>query len=414
MRLMVVFFALTLFPSLSRAERIGLPVVVDKVTHSNFLLIENAFKIYQARENIQVARGNLLPKLNVWKALSIMVDPIGNFVGAIEDVAPFLVPANWFRFDQAKILLLAQREGYRALWANELMTAKALYYRTLLDQELLETVRIGIKELAHIYDVLKMYEDLGGAKPGAARDVEIRILSLKEDERSLMALLATERSSLSYILGMPAKTELQLDPIEMPIVSEKKPLDYDDFEFRVLDTSPEARQYVHLLQVIGSIESEVRFSFLGSSTVSRGVHTGGFDSLPLSQGAGLGTSASVRITKAEAQVLQLQKKGIEETLRRRLKLIVETYNLDLGNYASMKRRVELSEAALKQIEERIALGEVISALDVIEASRNHMQSLIAFLPVRYRILAQEDHLNRLLFNGDYRMRPAELERIYKK
>ena len=125
------------FDSNRPIEVIALQDVVKKVSTENYLVLENALRVYQAKEAIQVARGNLLPKLNLWKLITLPLDPLG-IVGMVEDIAPFLVPANWWRLEEQKIFHLAQKEAYRALWANEVMTSKSLFVHTQLDQSLLD------------------------------------------------------------------------------------------------------------------------------------------------------------------------------------------------------------------------------------------------------------------------------------
>ncbi|MBX9766417.1 MAG: hypothetical protein K2X47_04020, partial [Bdellovibrionales bacterium] len=83
--------------------------VAERVGKFNLSVYANALKVYQAKESIQVARGNLLPKLNLWRLAGNFngVSPVmslANTAGSlIEVIAPFLVPATWFRLKQVKL-----------------------------------------------------------------------------------------------------------------------------------------------------------------------------------------------------------------------------------------------------------------------------------------------------------------------
>lgn len=180
--------------------------VVKKVSTENFEVYGNALKVYQAKENIQFARMNLLPKLNLWRVAGVAVESaLGNYssaLGLIGDIAPFLVPANWFRLEASKVLYMAEKEGYRAFWANSLMTAKAIYVHLLLDQSLLEHIRQSEQELTDLLVLVTSRETLGGVPQGASRDIEIRLLGLQEDERALEVLVNEEESLLSYYDGL--------------------------------------------------------------------------------------------------------------------------------------------------------------------------------------------------------------------
>ena len=148
--------------------------------------------------------------------------------------------------------------------------------------------------------------------------------------------------------------------------------------------------------------------------MSRGVAGGIFDSLPSQQGLGFGTGASIRISQGQKEILKIQKKGVEETVKRSLKLLVNNYNLDLESYRNLGRRAKLTNAAMLQLYERLKLGENIEPLSLIEASRNQIQGKAAFLAVQIRFLMSEDKLARLIFYGDYNLPPATIESLEEK
>lgn len=401
-----------------KSVTITLDEVVKKVSSENYRVYGNALRVYQAREGIQVARMNLLPKLNLWRIAGVVVDSaLGNpasVLGLVGDIAPFLVPANWFRLEASKVLYNAEQEGYRALWANELMTAKALYVHLLLDQSLYDHIKASESELKELLTIVESREMLGGAPQGASRDIEVRLLSLQEDIRNLQVLINEEESLLSYMMGFSADTLVQPAAIQMPDFESYQPLDYQDFEFRTVDSAPEIRQFDYFISASDTVRKEVIFSFLGTSGMSRGVAGGVFDSIPIQDGLGFGTPASMRIVSAQKEILRTQKQGIVETIKRQLKLLVGNYNLDLESYANLKRRVQLTQATNDQLYERLNLGQDVDMIELIEASRNHIQADTGFFAVKYRFLTNEDKLSRLIFHGDYTKKPIVIESLKER
>ena len=71
--LFTVFFTLNLLAS---TEVISLNDVASKVKESNFTVLENAQRVYQAKETITFSKRNLLPRLNFWNILQTNI-PIG-------------------------------------------------------------------------------------------------------------------------------------------------------------------------------------------------------------------------------------------------------------------------------------------------------------------------------------------------
>jgi outer membrane protein TolC len=147
--------------------------------------------------------------------------------------------------------------------------------------------------------------------------------------------------------------------------------------------------------------------------MSRGVNGGVFDSLPVQNGLGFGTGASIRIVKTQKEILKVQKKAVEETVKRQLKLLVNNYNLDVDNYKNLKERVTLSKNSLDQIYRRIQFGESIDSLQLIESSRNLIDAETSLFSVMFRFLNSEDKLARLIFYGDYDKAKDAIKRVQK-
>src|SRR5690606_19633188 len=126
-----------------------------------------------------------------------------------------------------------------------------------------------------------------------------------------------------------------------------------------------------------------------------------FDSLPMQDGLGFGLGPSIRIAKAQKDILRIQRDGVTETIRRTLKLLVDGYNADLESHSNLKRRVDLTEAIQEQLYDRIRLGDDVGLEELVIATRNHIEADTAYFAVQYRFLTTEDRLARLIFHGDY-------------
>ena len=403
---------LSLLTCLSWAQPVPITLqdVVEKVSKENYRVYEGALRVYQAKTNIEKARGDLLPRLNLWSLYGMITDP-SSIIENIPDVAPFLVPEGWFRLQQVKILHLAEQEGYRALWGNELHIAKSLYLNILLDQQLYRHLVESIAELERIHRIVDTREKFGGARPGTARDIRIRILALQADLEKMRLLLAQEHDSLSYILGLPAKTELTLAAVPMLDPSALPELKEETHHFRVLSVSPERRQYEHFFSVLKQIRKEFRYSFLGSSPISRGVAGGVFDGLPQANGLSMGNGAGATIVDAQREVMKIQQKGIEETLLRQLRELARQYNSNRITYGNVQSRLDLAKASRTALGRRVQLGEDVHVLELYESSRQVIQAQAELLSAQVRALTLSDRLQRLTMEGDYAKNPPVLDSV---
>ncbi len=401
--LLIMLSALAFAPEAYSAPKkpvtIKLPEVVKQVRNRNYKVQVATMRTYQAKANIEKARADLLPRLNIWSIAKIIMDPM-SILDSIQDIAPFLVPANWSRLEQNKILYEAEQQGYRALWSNEVHVTKMLYMRILFDQKLLNHVSASVKSLEEVLEIVKFHETFGAVKPGTARDIEIRVLGLKEDEQNLRLLIAQEIDELSYALAIKADVQMVLAPVTLPDARALKQIDYKAHESRVISVSPERTQYTYLLQTLEHIRQEVRYSFFGSSPISRGVAGGVFDAIPQTSGV-FGKNATMKIVDAQREILITQRTGIEETVRRQLRALANQYNSDLQMASQYSRRLQLARESNEALLRRAELGEQLNAFEFSENVKTRIQAETAIFAMQFRLFSNIDRLQRLTFTADY-------------
>ena len=278
--LLSVIFALTAH---AENKTVTLTEVAEHVKAQNFEVLKNAQRVYQAKETINFSKRNLLPKLNLWRIISSPFD-WRSAIGLVGDIAPFLVPNNWLRVKQSEVLYEAQKEQYRALWANEIMTAKLLYVNTLRDIEFKSVIQEQQEFLDELIHIVETRQVFGDVPPQVIKLLKIRKLHLSEDLRVLDNLVFEEHKALAFIMGIDQDVELSLESIELPNIEDLKPIQYETFVFRAISSSPEIAQFEHIQKGLKYIKKEVWFSFLGASSASRGINGGVFDHIPIQDG----------------------------------------------------------------------------------------------------------------------------------
>ena len=155
-KLILLFFIFLNQIVVAQDTVISLDQVAQKVKETNYSVLENAQRVYQAKETINFSKRNLLPRLNFWNILKLPFD-WASAIDIVQDLAPFLVPNNWFRVSESKLFYLAQKEQYRALWANEVMTSKLLYINTLRDIDFLSLLENQSRQLKELIDINKLF-----------------------------------------------------------------------------------------------------------------------------------------------------------------------------------------------------------------------------------------------------------------
>jgi len=406
MRFFIFLILLCSFPLWAEGLNLKIEDVVEKVSKDNFLVLENAERVYQGKENIKFSRASLLPRLNIWNLLkipAILVDPMG-FGDIIQDIAPFLIPGNWFKLGQARHLYKAQKEQYRALWANEVNTAKLLFMSVYRDQKLAELIDVKTKKYKEILEIARTRNIFGQGNSFALNLIKDRYLALNEDTRNLDNLIYTETKELQYITGINNEQDIKLGSPMLPKLDQAKQIDSSKIIFKAIDASPEIFQYEHLLNALSKVKGEIKFSILGASSYSSG--GGVFDHIPIQDGLGFGMGASVRIAKAEGRILKTQLKATIETLKKLTNILVNEYNSLIENYKITRERNTLATANYQAMISHIAIGGALDVLEMIEILDNLYASKILIISYKFRFSDLTEKLMRITFSGDYSDGPS--------
>lgn len=387
---------------------ITLDEVAKHVKKSNFKVLENAQRVYQAKESINFAKRNLLPKLNFWNVITRTFD-WRSAVGIVQDVAPFLVPANWFRVGQSRYLYLAQEEQYRALWANEVMTAKLLFLNTLRDINFKENLLEQYNQFDELVGIAESRVIFGEIPPQTLKYLKIRKLELEEDLRVVENVVFEERKALGLLLAMPQEKEVNLMPIELPVVEDLTPLKFDTFVFRALDNAPEIIQYKYLNGALDYVRREITFSFLGASTISQSSGGGVFSHIPIQDGLGFGMTSSLRISRSEREILKINKEATGEVIKKNLYLLVNNYNSFIANINNQKERYELAQSNYEVMRSQLLLGMNVDPIAMMTTLENLFDAKITIANYKYEVVTVMEKIRRIIFDGDYTKKETQLE-----
>lgn len=396
--------------SISSETTISLDQVAERVKESNFSVLENAQRVYQAKETINFSKRNLLPRLNFWNILKLPIDWT-SAIDIVQDLAPFLVPNNWFRVSQSNLFYLAQKEQYRALWANQVMTAKLLYINALRDADFLNLLKKQKEQLQELVDIAETRVIFGDVPPQVVKFLKIRNLEVSEDIRSLENLVYEEVKSLSFLMGIPQEGKVLLKSIDLPNVDELEPISFETFIFRALDNAPEINQYDYIKEALNYTRKEVYFSFLGSSSTARGISGGTFDSVPIQDGLGFGLGSSLRISKSEKEILDINQKATAEVIKKSLYVLVNSFNSYVENIDNQNNRFKLAKENHQTIKNQLALGMNLDPIEMLESIENLFDASVSLVNYKYDVVTTMEKVKRTIFNEDYSKIEGKLESV---
>jgi hypothetical protein len=381
-------------PPLDNRVGAGQPYTLDELVGRarflNYAVSQEAERVYQARENIKVARGNLLPKLNVKAIVGIFT---GDYVSAVGTFLPFLFPSNWYRFAASKALFEAERKSFASLRGNEMSAVEHIFYLVQRDQAVPKLVDQHVTWMRQTQQALAKEEEVGLLPTGTADYFGTTVRALEQDRTRMAALIRTQYGDLAHSVALPPMNGIAgLGTVEFPPLDSEAPIRGEDFFREAQSRSFEVRAINALVKAAKYLEGEVIFSFLDPEG---------------SGGIGFGTPAALRVSKSRQA--ELMKKGDElySLIEQKSAQIAIEYNTSIESYQITSSGLRSVQRRLDWLMKRHLTGDgtlddnefVDSLIDlqfkILELKAEQLSSSQTWLAARSK-------LDRVLLRGFYR------------
>jgi hypothetical protein len=417
--------------SLPLPLEISLEDVGRIVSKQNFKIFDNAQRIYQSKEHIKFAQANLWPKINIWTMFNLATMGLGIGTGfgvglgavvvgsagdLIQDIAPFLMSANWFKLDEEQILFWVEKEDYRSLWANETQTAKLLFYSIARDITIYQALQKQLPVMEEMYRWAKLRGVLSGDAESQAvmNEIRIKILMMQDDTRMLQQMIASEQGEFAHLLGMDPNTpwvlgfkEIESEfkkmiPLDRALVREEELTPTVELiHFKVLESSPEMRQYPYLRKALKLVRKQIQFSIFGTSSFSVGSGSGPFSHIPVQNGLGFAQTASFNIVANEAIRLDGMERATKNMILLQVKQVLGEKTALASTLAFKEQAWSLAQVSVDKLWATLRLGGAVSLKDMTEMIEMCFARRINLIATQYRMLSLREKLERLTWSADY-------------
>ena len=173
----------------------------QRLLEGNTSVLQSLNNVYQSRELLNIARGNILPSLSA----TALLNPAGFASSSLTFLFPFLLPSNWFNLDAQKHQLTADGIAYYLVELNEYSIAYAIYMTILEDEDLRNVYQQQVDNYAKIEFVIQhglplgLYTqtDLDQAAGATKTSITARSPPSRYATRSCMGRRGSSRSATS-------------------------------------------------------------------------------------------------------------------------------------------------------------------------------------------------------------------------
>ena len=184
---------------------------------NNMGILQQLNLVHQAKDQVMIARGNLLPKLNLGAIISGVASGPSFALSAVSFLLPFLLPSNWANLHQSEYLLEAQKVGYRLVGLNVFASAYTLYSAMLSDLAIRDVLAAEKEDLVTVRDWLeKQRRYLGNVSQVDVDRADSEVKLAEANISAMDELLIRERAALREMLALDLDAKIILEPHHTP------------------------------------------------------------------------------------------------------------------------------------------------------------------------------------------------------
>lgn len=347
--------------------------------------------VVQAHLNSVSAHLNLVPHFTLGDVMSLATAAV-NWTGLIRmvgDLAPFLVPSNWFLASEAHFNSDAERYGYQLMQANSGNISAGIAYGIVRDTQSLEKMQEERTLIAQVRQEVYDRERLGFLPQGSTDAVDSVLNACDKTILGLTDVVSQEYTSLAQASGFFNPKAVKSVTIDNSL-SVENPDSFDPTQTSqlALTRSAELKQMDFLIAAAKTTKTERYFDWI---TPSGGA------------GAAIGAGMGAYIEIAAAQLAQtvVKRQQLQSQILQNVANTIQSLNDAVAGYQLAKQNIVIQNSLVNNYLNQMRLGIAVSTTDLITAFSGQMQANLDSLNAEFQYLVLHENVERLLYVGAY-------------
>lgn len=361
--------------------------------------------LYQSKEQVNNARANLLPSLNV----SAVVGASPKVALSLFQVAiPFLLPSNWANLDASKKQLTADGYAYQLVLLNEYASLLQIYETVQGDQALRN---VFVTERDALQGVVETVADEVAAGVALQSDLALATAAKEHAETQIAQTdqaLAQEIPALRKAMGLTLAKNIVIAPYHFGELDAENSSMMSVYN-RVLDASPEVDQVNSLIAAAHDAKISTEWSFLTGSAANVSTDYNGSSFGHLSYGAGVdlgfGLLPRIHLSSLDIAAMNIRKREITLELQRLTEQTVDSIVAGKTAVTQASNERDDDQVALQTALDQYRAGNA-RLLDVLQVVNQTVQGGIDYAQAVTSLDNQRIQLNRILVANQFAKVPT--------
>jgi hypothetical protein len=306
----------------------------------------------------------------------------------IPNLLGFLFPSNWFHWKESKLFSKAEEINFVNLLANEAHSLESLYlaiHQQILLQKFLKG-HIGF--LQTFYSDLEKREEEGELPLEELEKAKSLLSEVTIKDIYLDSGLKEIKNRFAQLLNLKGDWDVyKIKLLELPSLSDKEKLSYDDFFETVRTKSLELKSLTYMKHASRYSRKARAWSFLSPNGESDNAF-------------GFGLLGNMRIEKAKEKMIDVKRDMFLLNLKDTLMKTIRDHNTSLDIFDESQRGLN----SLRIVMESMVDDYNISGAFDFDVLETYLSKVLNFkllkIQAQHQYLLSLSKLNRLLLKGD--------------
>lgn len=352
--------------------------------------LEKIQLLYQARKDVKVKMGELLPQIN---PLSIATAAMDRNI-SIDTVIPlvgFLFPSRWYEWKASRHLAEAELESVGSVFADRTQAVQHLYFDIQMQIWSIRILEFYIKEIEELIEFVKEQQRTGIRQ---VTDADIGILeNLKGKliyDRAFIDALSAALPQLATAIGLSPNfdwSHLKIEPHNFDSLNHINRREYQEFWPDALARSTEVKNVEYLIEATKDNKRGVYFDFFDPGSGNE---------------LGFGYGSRIKISRSKVEVLRLALRRTKMQLSNLIQNSLNNYNDAVGSFPGIENGLKYLDSISEAIEDHV--NDTSVPLDITRIVRHFKYAegqAIRYTYSYFTFRIAEADLNRYTWRGKF-------------
>lgn len=405
LKVAVLSFALITSPTFAQGPTksftLNQSTLQSQLLSSNLEVLQALYAVHDAKDQVNIARANLLPSLNLGGMLNFGG---GGFVlSTIDFLVPFLLPSNWYNYFSEKNLFEAEKISYNTIQVDTYSSALSLYFTMVADRQIYGIYQQQYHDLQDIYEMQKKRAAVGLIPVSDVMQTQAQAQMAGVKASQLAELSKQEVATTRKFLNLPLSTDIVLEPSTMA----NSPYEFESMSKTIAkanSVSLERAQLQYMIKAANDTKWSKVFTFInGFSIGSRGI-TGNasFDDLAASGSMNLGFAQfpTYELNERRIKEIQLQDTQLQQENQRIIESTVGSLQ-EAKNQLDLATQAEIQMAQVYQVKLQNYEQGASTLIEVLQARTQMSDASVAKIKSQLDLNLQRAVLHRTLLTSQF-------------